>query len=187
MPGSPRPTQAAARVTIDDQGSVGHMMRRGEAPLLNDARSGGLEELLMPRASATQPAIVRRAEPPPRHAGGLLAFVHELFFVKTSRSHYARPYLHLPGQILETVLLGAIFVALGVSMADSYRNLDPVHEESHCWWQCCQPELGRCSKDVCIKHKTDASNSTSPVDEECAAEILTSQCPNLIVYVGLWH
>jgi hypothetical protein len=112
----------------------------------------------------------------------LRAFVHELFFVKTSRRHYARPYLHLPGQILETLLLGAIFVALGVSMADSYRSLDPVHEESHCWWQCCQPQSGRCSKDVCIKHKDDAKNGTSPVDEECAAEILKSQCPNPILY-----
>ena len=173
MPKSPRaPAQAAARVTIDDQGSVGRMMRRGEAPLLNEDRSGGLEERLMPRTSANPRAIVRSAEPPaPHHAGGVRAFVHELFFVKTSRRHYARPYLHLPGQILETLLLGAIFIALGVSMADSYRSLDPVHEESHCWWQCCQPHSGRCSKDVCIKHKDDAGNSTSPVDEECATAL----------------
>ena len=170
MASSPR---APGRVAIDNERAG-----RGESPLLDEGHSSGLEERLMPRgdelrrsSSAPRARGIRRSSSPlpgPHAAGGARAFAHELFFVKADRRLYARPYLHAPGQILEAVLLSAIFVALGVSMADSFRSLDPVHEESHCWYQCCEPHLGRCSKDVCEKHHKEATNQTSPVDSHCA-------------------
>ena len=79
---------------------------------------------------------------------------HELLFVKSDVGLYRRPFLRKPGQILEGLLLCAIFLALALSIADSFNSLEIDQPESHCWYHCCQT-YGHCSAETCAKHQNN--------------------------------
>ena len=181
-----RAPQAAARASIDDSESE---RPGGEAPLLDIASgaaragpggtdSAGLHERLMGNARARHNQGQGRADARGESARGrgrgavgeAREWAYELLFVKSDGAPYTRQYLRKPGQVIEGVLLCAIFVALAVSIMDSFNEFETNHPESHCWYHCCKHKSGRCSAEICEKHKDDA-NKTSPVDATCSAAL----------------
>ena len=186
---------SAVRVSVEE-GTGMLTPLDGESPLLDvlgnrvdvfgskgrsQEHSGGLGERLMPSDSRSNSnrGILRTAEnsnEPKTGVGIAREFTFELLFVKRDKRFYKRPYLHRPGQILEGMLLCAIFLALALSMADSYTSLEIEHPESHCWYHCCKKLAeghhirGGCTLDECAAHK-DESAKDSPVDNTCAAAL----------------
>ena len=149
-----------------------------DAPLL-DVMTGGsshghssLRESLMPREHAAgQGARVQGNSERRRSALDVGREVaHELLFVKSDVGLYHRPFLRKPGQILEGLLLCAIFLALALSIADSFNSLEIDQPESHCWYHCCQT-YGHCSTETCAKHQNEA-NETSSTDGVCDRALL---------------
>jgi hypothetical protein len=173
VPRAPAPA-AGGRVSIDAGAHRPDL--QGEDPLLDIGAEGrgGLHERLMPHLRPDARGGIRRVESPrgvthtrpsARH------FAYELLFVKGDGAEYVRPYLRTPGQIIEALLLCAIFMALALSIMDSFNEFETNHPESHCWYHCCKHKSGRCSAAICDKHKDDA-NKTSPVDETCSVALV---------------
>ena len=73
-------------------------------------------------------------------------------------------------RLMIRLLLCAIFLALALSIADSFNSLEIDQPESHCWYHCCQT-YGHCSTETCAKHQNEA-NETSSTDGVCDTALL---------------